>query len=327
MRELENRRAGRVVAPQPWLKFPLSPSAFPILRQKLSGNYYYSKQRYSEYSALKLARFSLTSANYSYDYFGSTSKFVLRKPSPTHGTSAVGVLLNIERELDTFRSGDLEVASKFAREIELRLSTDVESNLEMLPSSHSPDISWGHLDHSSGFPGLIVEIAYSQKRKALKDLAYEYFCTSLGKTRIMIGVDIESSGKSRKATLLMWKSWLEHDATGAQVKYDLCAESVFRNDDGSPNLDSGIEFSLQEIAPDAPFSEQVANCKVRIDGAKLYERLCNAEELEKAWKTEAKEAKEAQERPESAIRLPQHLDRSPEEMMEKYPGLGVRSVP
>lgn len=56
--------------------------------------------------------------------------------------------------------------------------------------------------------GLAIEIAYSQKRKRLQELAEFYIRQSVRETQVLIALDYDY-GRTEKATLLTWRR--DHD--------------------------------------------------------------------------------------------------------------------
>ncbi len=67
---------------------------------------------------------------------------------------------------------------------------------------HDPDASFRHSD--AQYPGVIVEVAYSQKARALPRLADEYILGSDGNIRVMVGFNIGYSHKM--ATVSVWRA-------------------------------------------------------------------------------------------------------------------------
>jgi hypothetical protein len=49
-----------------------------------------------------------------------------------------------------------------------------------------PDIRFHHKD--AAWPGVVIEVSYSQKRKSLIDLAENYLLDGI---RVMVGIDLE----------------------------------------------------------------------------------------------------------------------------------------
>jgi hypothetical protein len=94
-------------------------------------------------------------------------------------------------------------------------STEIYFPVDDAPSStkskHEPDASFWHDD--AQYPGVIIEVAYSQKWKRLGRLAEEYLLDSDASVQVVVGLDIEYSKKgSRKATLSVWRTHVVHTA-------------------------------------------------------------------------------------------------------------------
>ena len=84
-------------------------------------------------------------------------------------------------------------------------------------SKHVPDASFWHED--AEYPGVIIEVAYSQKRKKLGRLAEDYLLDSDASVQVVIGLDIEYGNKgSRKATLSVWRTHVAHTANGDELR-------------------------------------------------------------------------------------------------------------
>ena len=58
-----------------------------------------------------------------------------------------------------------------------------------------------HLDKP--YPGIVIEVLYTQKRKDLAIIAKDYILGSNGDICVVIGLDVEYYS-SKKATLLVW---------------------------------------------------------------------------------------------------------------------------
>ena len=72
-------------------------------------------------------------------------------------------------------------------------------------SKHKLDAFFWHDD--AQFPGVIIEVAYSQKRKRLDRLAEEYLLDSDASVQVVVILDIGYGKKgSRKATLSVWRT-------------------------------------------------------------------------------------------------------------------------
>jgi hypothetical protein len=88
-------------------------------------------------------------------------------------------------------------------------------------AQHEPDACYG--THDDQFPGVVVEVAYSQKAVALCDLAANYIVESDGDIKMVIGVDLDYKG-SRRATFSVWQPRYEpvDDVPGGLVVASDC---------------------------------------------------------------------------------------------------------
>ncbi|KAF2268619.1 hypothetical protein CC78DRAFT_609331 [Lojkania enalia] len=124
------------------------------------------------------------------------------------------------------------------------------------------------------YPGVIIEVAYSQKRKNLERLAEDYLLDSNASVQVVIGLDIKHSRKgSRKATLLVWRTHVVCSADGNKLRV---AQSVvhetFRNDEGNPTDRPGLQLQLTDFA-----YEELAHSELGNDNRELVvsmQQLC-----------------------------------------------------
>jgi len=64
-----------------------------------------------------------------------------------------------------------------------------------------PDAEFKHED--AHWPGVIIEVSYSQKTKALPHLADDYILETNGSIRVVVGLDLDY--KTKKATVSIWR--------------------------------------------------------------------------------------------------------------------------
>ena len=138
-----------------------------------------------------------------YDYDGRKHRLIVRMPTGVHELFIDGVKDAIRSQLKVIRSGS-DRAALFARKVRPARSTEIYFPLNDVPpstkSKYEPDASFWHDD--AQYPGVIIEVAYSQKRKRLGRLAEDYLLDSDASVQIVVGLDIEYGKKgSRKATL------------------------------------------------------------------------------------------------------------------------------
>jgi hypothetical protein len=121
-------------------------------------------------------------------------------PGSLHESLESYITQEILRQLDTIaQSGS--PSAVFAGDIENSASAEI--NFEDTEyGSHQPDASFQHFE--AQYPGVILELSYSQKKKDLPRLANEYILGSDADIRVVIGIDVEYKG-SKKASVSMWR--------------------------------------------------------------------------------------------------------------------------
>ena len=131
-----------------------------------------------------------------------------------------GVEDAIRCQLKTIRRGS-DKAALFAQKVRLARSTEIYFPVDNAPpttkSKHEPDASFWHDD--AQYPGVIIEVAYSQKRKRVGRLAEEYFLDSDASVQVVVSLDIEYGKKgSQKATLSVWRTHVVHTDDGDELR-------------------------------------------------------------------------------------------------------------
>ena len=137
-------------------------------------------------------------------------------PTGIHEIFIAGVEDAIRSQLKVIRDGSNR-AALFAQKVHPARSTEiyfpVDDVLPSTKSKHEPDASFWHQD--AQYPGVIIEVAYSQKRKSLRRLADDYLLDSDASVRVLVGLDIEYGNRgSRKATLSVWRPHVVRAADG-----------------------------------------------------------------------------------------------------------------
>jgi hypothetical protein len=98
----------------------------------------------------------------------------------------------------------------FAGNIENSASAEIVFK-ESEYGSHQPDASFQHFE--AQYPGVILELSYSQNKKDLSRLAHEYILGSDRDIGVVIGIDVEYKG-SRKASVSIWRPHIGVNDTG-----------------------------------------------------------------------------------------------------------------
>jgi hypothetical protein len=224
-------------------------------------------------------------------------------PSHLHEVFLARVVEEIQSRLRVFT--DTESRSKaFAQNVKhngsARLDLQSENNDGQAIIRRQPDAIFKHCD--AHWPGVIIEVSYSQKTKAIPHLADDYILETNGSVRVVVGLDIDY--KTKKGTISMWRpgylkneqGQLELEATQTlynQVRRSLvkyCAvpdmDQVFRDESGGPNLspDAGLRLELKDFAPE-DLAEGISDSFL-IDPAILCQFLNEAEQEEQETKQE-----------------------------------------
>jgi hypothetical protein len=141
-------------------------------------------------------------------------------PTNIHEIFLAGVEKAIESQLDIVRAGS-DNAALFAQKVKCTRSSKIFFPVDDAPDTttkHEPDASFHHED--AKYPGVIIEVSYSQKQKKLIQLAKAYFLGSKATVQAVIGVDIEYGKKkrSRTAALSVWRTQLFHTVDGDKLR-------------------------------------------------------------------------------------------------------------
>lgn len=189
-------------------------------------------------------------------------------PTAVHEAFIARVEDEIHDQLKLIRSGS-NGAALFAQRVYPMRSTTVYfpvDDASLKKSKHEPDSSFWH--NQAMYPGVIIEVSYSQKRKMLDRLAETYLLNSDASVQVVVGLDIEYGKKgSRKATLSVWRARVFHLADGDELRVIqeiadevclilkqsfissfLCSPQAFRDDQGSPTDHPGLQLQLADFA-------------------------------------------------------------------------------
>lgn len=139
-------------------------------------------------------------------------------PTQKHEVFIARVVKEIEGRLSNIANRGTD-SSSFAQEIKYNGSGRLTFRTANNDDTHSiierqPDAVFKH--KKAGWPGLILEVSYSQKTNAIPHLADNYILESNGNIRVVVGLDLDY--KTKKATVSMWRP--KYVTTG-QDKLDL----------------------------------------------------------------------------------------------------------
>ncbi|KAL9618293.1 MAG: hypothetical protein Q9160_007004 [Pyrenula sp. 1 TL-2023] len=284
----KGRELGKGTDIIPWTEFQLGPGEYREIERRLGKD---------------KGLLGFVTNKTRYDYFDETDRLAVRMPTPLHECFLDDVENEIRDQLMSIRRGS-DSAAIFAQKIRsLRSST-----VKFLPGSkskHDPDSSFKHSD--AKYPGVIIEVGYSQKRKSLSRLAEDYLLDSNANIQIVVGLDIEYGkieNDSRKATLSVWRTHLVPVADGQELRvvqeikdkvfstlkyYFLFSTSdkyhlqAFRDDQGNPTGHSGLRLQLVDFAPKS-LQQGVEAREISITDVQLCQYLAAAEDAFKERK-------------------------------------------
>jgi hypothetical protein len=125
-------------------------------------------------------------------------------PGPLHETFLYSVVRAIQCKLRLFADTD-GPSGDFARKVRhfgsYRLDLLGRYKNPRAIIKRTPDAVFVHRD--ARWPGVIIEVSYSQQKKNLPRLADNYIIGTRGSVRVVIGLDIDYNTK--KGTLSMWR--------------------------------------------------------------------------------------------------------------------------
>ncbi|KAH7548751.1 hypothetical protein J3E72DRAFT_399395 [Bipolaris maydis] len=230
------RQAGSHTKQESWIELQLTPEEHAELERLLSGD-----------KALS----GFTKDKIRYDYDPESYRLVVRMPTGIHELFIDRVEDAIRCWLRTIRDQPGNAAG-FAHKVRPARSTaiyfPVDNSLCNAKSKHEPDASFWHED--AQYPGVIVEVSFSQKREALERLAETYLLDSDASVRVVVGLDIGyDRNETSEATLSVWRTQIFHTADGDELRVvKVVADEAFRNKQGEPTNHLGLRLSLSDFA-------------------------------------------------------------------------------
>ncbi|ORY12467.1 hypothetical protein BCR34DRAFT_563855 [Clohesyomyces aquaticus] len=186
-----------------------------------------------------------------YDYNGDKNQLFVRMPTAVHELFIARVEDTIFSQLKSICEGSSNAAA-FAQKVQPARSTEIYFPVDDAPpgtrSKHEPDASFWHTD--ARYPGVIIEVAYSQKKNRLSRLAEDYLLDSNASVQAVVGLDIEYGKQgSRKATLLVWRTLVVNTVDGDELRVvQEIADEPFRDDQGNPTDHPGLRLYLKDFA-------------------------------------------------------------------------------
>ncbi|KAH7389270.1 hypothetical protein BKA64DRAFT_680154 [Cadophora sp. MPI-SDFR-AT-0126] len=251
----------KLPAPVPWTAYSLDAEAYTELLRRFECDE-------------NLAAF--VDHELRFDYFPSTRRLILRMPTAVHEYFIHFVVQEIRTQLGAFTGS----SGAFAKDVKFGGSTRISFD-DSEYGCHDPDGQFKH--ENAQYPGVVIEVSYSQKKRDLPHLADEYILGSDANIQCVIGLDIEYGGKG-KAKMATWSVWEPVVEEGDNGRKELVAKqtvhnTVFRTPTGTPPSPSNqtLEIPLRAFAPSSCYSTDPPQGSIIIPAAKLYTFLANAE--------------------------------------------------
>lgn len=206
---LVERKSGRGLSDPPWQTFKLHldecTELLDLFRSEKSlWGFVEDKVRYISALNGKLGEANLLTAADMTTVL--SSKFSpLEYPQRLHDTFIRRVVEEIKRQLNTISTLEpqlrsyIESINEVAGRVEFPITAEDGHQAFIW---REPDAMFSHDD--ARWPGVVIEVSYSQKRKNLRDLADDYILESNGGIKLVVGLDLEYHG-SQKATISTWQ--------------------------------------------------------------------------------------------------------------------------
>ncbi|KAA6408393.1 MAG: hypothetical protein FRX48_08135 [Lasallia pustulata] len=144
-------------------------------------------------------------------------------PSFLHEKFIVQIVGELQCQLKSIEGASAE----FAKEIISSASASIKF-ADQEYSKHDPDVQFTH--SKARYPGVVIEVSYSQKGKDLGRLSNDYIPGSDSEIRVVVGLDIEYK-MTKKATLSVWQPSIVTNEAGEKelVTQQIVANQVFRD--------------------------------------------------------------------------------------------------
>ncbi|KAL9625738.1 MAG: hypothetical protein Q9160_000058 [Pyrenula sp. 1 TL-2023] len=265
-----NIQAGRNTEQQSWIEFQLTPDDYEDIEHQLRRD-----ESLHGYVEDKIR----------YDYCGEKHRLAVRMPTNVHKIFVDGVEDAIRSHLKEIRNKS-DRNALFAQKVYVTRSTKISFPIDdaspATDSKYEPDASFWHED--AQYPGIIIEVAYSQKKKSLDRLAENYLLDSDANVQVVVGLNIEyGPAKSRKATLSVWRAQPVNTADGDELRaVQVIADEAFRDDDGYSTNHPGLRLRLSDCACKSLTKEMVEkdeDCEINVSTRELCQYLAAAEKM------------------------------------------------
>ncbi|KAH0830069.1 hypothetical protein FOPE_10517 [Fonsecaea pedrosoi] len=255
VRVVQEFKSSSHVKPHTWIRFPLSPAAYNQLTEFLDND--------DTFRGLETF------------YSPFTQEFAMGAETRVHAAFAPAVVRDILNGLARLEHPPLD---GFGGNVLNTASAKLALTVEGSTFEKCPDGSLLYL--GARFPGVVMEVAHSQRAEDLPRLAEDYILGSGGRVRCVVGFKLPYPA-GNEATLSVWIPKLTDLSDGRKsldVK-QLVKEEVFCTADGHPNQNSaGLSLSLAYLAPTQEIRAMINALpaeltEIKISTAKLCEYL------------------------------------------------------
>ncbi|KAF1952018.1 hypothetical protein CC80DRAFT_573058 [Byssothecium circinans] len=189
-----------------------------------------------------------------YNYDGEKRRLVVRMPTRAHEIVIRQVEGDILKQLEKLRAGQ-DRKARFAQKVD----------------SHDDAV----------YPGIVIEVAYSQRKDALDQLAKVYLLDSDTNIQVVVGIITPYRKDPPNATLSIWRPDISQTPNGPVI-HVVKVEEAFRDDNRNP-VGNGLRLRLRDFAYDELADKDMGNEDEGIDisGTKLCQYLNAAESAAK----------------------------------------------
>ncbi|KAG7408728.1 hypothetical protein Forpe1208_v012290 [Fusarium oxysporum f. sp. rapae] len=186
-----------------------------------------------------------------FDYEPRRSCLTIRMPSPTHDFFAIYFRDEVCTQLNKLVTSRTDETKDVARKIESAMGSRVllkEVDDENDEIKREPDILFKY--PGTVYPGVVVEVSYSQDGKDLRRLAQDYILYSNADVKLFIGIDLNyHRGLS---TVSLWRPKIIESADGEELttSQHVHAKPFLSSDGEAMNPDESLTIYLHDFATD-----------------------------------------------------------------------------
>ncbi|KAL7790867.1 hypothetical protein V8C37DRAFT_383475 [Trichoderma ceciliae] len=213
-----------------------------------------------------------------HDYDLKRGRLTIRMPSIVHDVFVAEVANAIYEQLKSIQKREDEEREDEVGELSSKIMSGLSATIYIDEIQRDPDAQFQHAETT--YPGVVVEVSYSQNGKMLQKLAQDYILNSDGEIRAVIGIDINPRGK--ESTISLWRARFtlqEGEQTETLDAEQEVAHMPFRSADGQPMNDKEcLTLYLSDFAPREVSSGPQA-VSFSIEFGKLFNFLAKSEQL------------------------------------------------